>query len=90
MPKVIMTIKIYSDNAVKTSFSGSTVELTQCNRALTKHIKEQAKSASALSYASTYVDPVALKNPVMTPETRDQSAMYPRRPDARNMKGAGK
>ena len=71
MRKKRMVIIIYDNYELETKFNGTSDELSKCNRALTRHIKQQANVCAALANASSYT-PESATEPLRKPETRKQ------------------
>lgn len=69
MRKKRMVIIIYNNYELETKFHGTSDEQTKCNRALTRHIKQQANVCTVLANASSYT-PEPSKEPLRKPETR--------------------
>lgn len=69
MRKKRMVIIIYDNYELETKFHGTSDELAKCNRALTRHIKQQASVCAVLANASSYTSEPSTE-PLMKPETR--------------------
>lgn len=72
MRKRRMIVIVNENYEVSTKFHGSTEELSRCNKALARHIKEQARVSSILANAANYQDErpalVTRKQPEVNPD----------------------
>ena len=56
MRKIRMTITITDKYEVSTSFRGTSDELSKCNRALARHLKEQSRAQHIAANAASLAD----------------------------------